>query len=127
MTLKNNELLTPFLKWAGGKRQMTPSLVEYFPANVKTYEYVEPFVGGGAALFHLQPKKAVVNDLNAELINVYRVVKDNLSTLISDLKKHENNAEYFYKIRNIDRMPGGVILESCVWVEKVAGLLENGE
>jgi DNA adenine methylase len=105
MTLKNNKLLTPFLKWVGGKRQIMSSIVEYFPTNIKTYEYVEPFVGGGAVLFHLQPKKAVVNDFNVELINVYRVVKDNLNALISDLKKHENNTGYFYKIRNIDRTP----------------------
>ncbi|MDR2643056.1 MAG: DNA adenine methylase [Planctomycetaceae bacterium] len=105
MTLKNNKLITPFLKWVGGKRQIMPFIVEYFPQDIKTCQYVEPFVGGGAVLFHLQPRKAIVNDFNAELINVYRVVKNNLNALITDLKKHENNAEYFYKIRNIDRQP----------------------
>jgi DNA adenine methylase len=105
MTLRNNKLITPFLKWVGGKRQIMPSIVASLPKDIKTCLYVEPFVGGGAVLFHLQPRKAIANDFNAELINVYRVVKNNLHALITDLKKHENNAEYFYKIRNIDRMP----------------------
>jgi DNA adenine methylase len=98
-------LVSPFFKWVGGKRQIMPSIVAYLPKDVKTYQYVEPFVGGGAVLFHLQPKRATANDLNTELINVYEVIKNNLDPLIIDLKKHENNSTYFYAIRNIDRTP----------------------
>jgi DNA adenine methylase len=103
--IKRNKLVSPFLKWVGGKRQIMSSIVAYLPKNIKPCQYVEPFVGGGAVLFHLQPKKAVINDLNAELINVYRVIKNDPDALIADLKKHENNSVYFYAIRNLDRIP----------------------
>jgi DNA adenine methylase len=83
--MKNNVLASPFLKWVGGKRQIMPSIVSYLPKDVKTYQYIEPFVGGGAVLFHLQPKRATVNDLNTELINVYGVIKNNLLLKINYL------------------------------------------
>ena len=54
-------------------------------------------------LFALQPKSAVVNDSNSELINVYKVIKDHIGDLIVDLRKHLNNSQYFYKIRELDR------------------------
>lgn len=100
---KINKLVTPFLKWVGGKRQIMPSIVELMPKNIGSYNYVEPFIGGGAVLFHLQPKNAIINDFNTELINVYNVVKNNLDELIADLKKHLNTAEYFYELRGLDR------------------------
>lgn len=100
---KNNKLVAPFLKWVGGKRQLMPSIVEHLPENIKDYKYIEPFIGGGAVLFHLQPKNAIINDFNEELINVYQVIKNNLDELITDLKKHKNEAEYFYSIRGLDR------------------------
>lgn len=103
---KNNKLVTPFLKWVGGKRQLMPSIVEHLPENIKGYKYIEPFIGGGAVLFNLQPKNAVISDFNEELINVYQVIKNNLDELIIDLKKHKNEAEYFYKIRGLDRDVG---------------------
>ncbi len=101
--MQKNKLVAPFLKWVGGKRQIMSSIVELLPKNIGAYNYVEPFIGGGAVLFHLQPKKAVINDFNEELINVYEVIKTNLEELITDLKKHENEAEYFYTIRSLDR------------------------
>lgn len=100
---KNNKLVAPFLKWVGGKRQLMPSIVEHLPENIKDYKYVEPFIGGGAVLFNLQPKNAIINDFNEELINVYQVIKNNLDELIEDLIKHKNEAEYFYFIRGLDR------------------------
>lgn len=100
---KTNKLVTPFLKWVGGKRQLMPSIVQHLPANIQNYNYVEPFVGGGAVLFHLNPKNAIINDFNKELINVYEVIKNNLEELIEDLKVHENNADYFYELRGLDR------------------------
>ena len=77
------------------------SIVENLPSKFTTY--YEPFVGGGAVLFHLQPKTAVINDFNAELINVYLVIKGNLDELIADLKTHKNESDYFYQIRSLDR------------------------
>jgi len=90
------------LKWAGGKRQLLHEIIKYIPTRgMKTY--YEPFLGGGAVLLHLQPKKAVVNDTNKELINVYTVIRDGVEELINDLKKHKNEEKYFYEIREMDR------------------------
>ncbi len=98
-----NRLVTPFLKWVGGKRQLINELTNYLPKGINSYEYIEPFVGGGALFFHLQSKKATINDLNSELINVYLMIKNNLEELISELTKHKNSTEYFYSIRSLDR------------------------
>ena len=100
---KTNKLVSPFLKWVGGKRQLMSSINEQLPPNIKDYKYIEPFIGGGAVLFNIQPKNAIINDFNEELINVYEVIKNNLEELIKDLKKHKNEADYFYKIRGLDR------------------------
>ena len=102
---KNNKLVAPFLKWVGGKRQLMPAIIAHLPQNIKDYKYIEPFIGGGAVLFNLQPKNAIINDYNEELINVYQVIKNNLDELINDLKKHKNEADYFYAIRALDRDP----------------------
>ena len=96
-----NELCKPFLKWAGGKRQLLPIINKRIPDELSTY--YEPFVGAGAVLFDMQPKKAVINDANKELINVYRVIKNNIDELISDLKNHVNEEDYYYNIRKLDR------------------------
>ena len=103
MRKKQNLILQPVLKWAGGKRQLLAQLEKYFPD--KFTKYYEPFIGGGAVLFHLQPKKAVINDYNEDLINLYKCIKDNLEELIDKLKYYEtkNDSESFYKIRGIDR------------------------
>jgi DNA adenine methylase len=94
-------LVAPFLKWVGGKRQIMPQIEQHLPKAIKLY--IEPFIGGGAVLFHLQPKNAIINDFNSELVNVYRVIKDNLEHLIVDLHQHKNESEYFYEIRALDR------------------------
>jgi DNA adenine methylase len=100
--MKNNPLVAPVLKWVGGKRQLLKEIGKYIPSKYSTY--YEPFLGGGAVLFALQPNKAVVNDINEELINVYTVIRDNLEELIEDLKKHKNEAGYYYEIREWDRV-----------------------
>ncbi len=100
---KVNRLVTPFLKWVGGKRQLMPLIVEHLPKNINNYNYIEPFIGGGAVFFKLQPQNAIINDFNEELINVYEVIKNNLDELIADLKKHINESDYFYEIRSLDR------------------------
>jgi len=96
-----NILVTPVVKWVGGKRQILDEIIPHIPQKFSTY--YEPFLGGGAVLFELQPKKAVVNDVNSELINLYHVIKTNVDELIEDLKKHKNEKDYFYKIRELDR------------------------
>ena len=93
----------PVLKWAGGKRQLLSEIKRRIPGGIRTY--YEPFLGGGAVLFSLQPRQAVGNDNNAELINMYAVIRDHVDALIQDLRKHRNEADYFYEIRELDRTP----------------------
>lgn len=100
---KTNKLVSPFLKWVGGKRQLMPIIIGHLPKNISSLNYVEPFIGGGAVLFHLQPRKAIINDFNSELINTYLVIKNNVEELLIDLKKHQNDSDYFYTIRALDR------------------------
>lgn len=97
------EHLQPFLKWAGGKRQLLSQLRKYYPTHYNTY--YEPFVGAGAVLFDLRPNRGVINDTNSELINLYNVIKnkEKLELLLEDLQTHINEQEYFYQIRSWDR------------------------
>ena len=101
--MAGNLLLSPMLKWVGGKRQLLSDIVPMI--DKKCSMYVEPFVGGGAILFSTQPKKAIINDYNIELINVYKTVRDNLEQLLDKLKVHEekNSSEYYYEVRALDR------------------------
>ncbi len=94
-------LAQPFLKWAGGKRQILEEIRKYVPKRFNIY--YEPFVGGGAVLFDLQPQKAVINDVNCELINTYVVIRDAVDEVLRDLSKHQNEKEYFYTVRALDR------------------------
>ena len=102
-TYKRNVLAQPFLKWAGGKRQLLPVIKEYLPK--KFGQYYEPFIGAGAVLFSLQPKKSIINDTNSELINCYQVIKDNPEELLNlcDEHREKNSKEYFYFLREQDR------------------------
>lgn len=101
--MSKNILVKPVVKWVGGKRQLLDEIIPHIPKNITTY--VEPFIGGGAVFFDLQPKKAIINDFNKELINVYNVIKNNPEELISLLVNHKkkNNEDYFYSIRELDR------------------------
>jgi len=97
----------PFVKWVGGKRQLLKQFKElglYPPEkfNPNKAIYFEPFVGGGAVFFDLFPQKAVLFDLNSELITTYNVIKNDVEGLIKILKKHKHNKEYFLKMRAKD-------------------------
>ncbi|MCT6890374.1 MAG: DNA adenine methylase [Lactobacillus sp.] len=95
--------LSPVTKWVGGKRQLIPELTDKAP---KSYNrYFEPFVGGGALLFQLAPGEATINDQNAELINIYRSIKNDPKTLLLCLEEHQrnNSKEYYLYIRAADR------------------------
>lgn len=91
----------PFIKWAGGKSQLLPELTARIPTQFS--RYFEPFVGGGALYFYIQPEKAYLSDSNAELMNTYEVVKSGVHALIKDLRKHIYEKEYYYALRNVDR------------------------
>lgn len=105
MANQKNLVLSPVLKWVGGKRQLLNDIIPVIPKNFSTY--VEPFIGGGAVLFELQPKKAIINDFNSELINVYTVIRDYPEELIKELQFHKDNntSEHFYAVREYDRKP----------------------
>lgn len=95
--------LQPILKWAGGKRQLLRSLEKHLPNDIKKLRYMEPFFGGGALFFHLMPKKAIINDYNNELMNLYVVIKNDVYGLVEELKKFENTEKQFYEVRSWDR------------------------
>ena len=99
--LKKNKLVAPVLKWVGGKRQLIPTFLDLIPEKFSSY--CEPFLGGGALFFELQPKKAYVNDINEDLILVYKVIRDDVEKLISELANFKNDAESFYSVRDWDR------------------------
>ena len=90
----------PILKWAGGKTQMLGDLIPKVPTSYG--RYIEPFFGGGAMFFALQPENAVVADSNPELINMYRQVADNVDDVINYLKEYENTSEMFYAVRSLE-------------------------
>ena len=96
-----NPLVMPVLKWVGGKRQLLPELRRRMPRRFTTY--YEPFIGGGALLFDRQPQKAVLNDSNSELINVYCQIKTDVAALIDALKRLHNTQADYYRIRQMDR------------------------
>lgn len=77
--------VAPFLKWAGGKRQLLSQIRERMPKEYNNY--YEPFIGGGAVLFELKPKRARINDINRELINTYKVIRDVPEEFIKEVNK----------------------------------------
>ena len=112
--------LKPITKWVGGKRQLLGELNKFKPNSFNTY--FEPFVGGGAFLFNLAPEKAVINDFNADLVNLYKVVKNDPENLLKILGKHaENNSkDYYLKLRELDRRKA---IDKLSDVEKAARIL----
>jgi DNA adenine methylase len=97
--------LKPYLKWAGGKRQLLAEIIKNLPAGFGDYTYYEPFVGAGAVFFALRPSRALINDVNTQLMISYRVIKEDVEALIACLKEHKKNntPAYYYQIRNLDR------------------------
>ena len=96
----SNNTARPILKWAGGKTQMLEDIIPKMPT--KYGRYIEPFFGGGAVFFALNPEEAIIADSNPELINLYTEVANNVQAIISKLKKYENNEEFFYNMRALD-------------------------
>jgi DNA adenine methylase len=101
---------TPFLKWAGGKRQLLPRILEAVPARIRTY--YEPFVGGGAVFFAIVSsglaagrrfERAVLGDANEELVRCYRAVQRDVGAVIGALRRHRYDRDHYYRVR--DRAP----------------------
>lgn len=98
----SNSSIVPFVKWAGGKRQLLPQIKERMPE--KYNNYFEPFVGGGAVVLGLQPKNALINDINKALINAYRQICNSPETFLKlvhkfDAEMWEDGKEYYYTLR----------------------------
>lgn len=98
----NNSSAAPFVKWAGGKRQLLPQIKERMPE--KYNNYYEPFVGGGAVTFELQPANALINDINKALINAYKQICNAPEAFLKTVNKldeemWEDGKEYYYSLR----------------------------
>ena len=98
----SNSSAMPFVKWAGGKRQLLTQIKERMPKDYN--RYFEPFVGGGAVTFALLPKNAWINDINAALINSYLQIRDNPEKFLKciekiDLEMWEDGKKYYYNVR----------------------------
>ena len=91
----------PFLKWAGGKTQLLPVLSEHIPGKFDCYH--EPFLGAGALFFHLQPSNAVIADINQDLINCYKCIRNELDLVLGHIDSFPINEEFYYALREEDR------------------------
>lgn len=91
--------ITPFLRWAGGKRWLTSNHAKLFPDTFKFY--YEPFLGSGSVYFHLMPKQAILSDINEELINSYKAIKENWQQVYALLVAHSSLhcGDYYYQVR----------------------------
>lgn len=97
---KNYIQAKPILKWAGGKTQMLGDLLPKVPASYG--RYIEPFIGGGAMFFALNPNEAVIADSNPELINMYTQIANSVDEVIGYLQQYENTQEMFYNVRALE-------------------------
>lgn len=98
----SNSSIAPFVKWAGGKRQLIPQIRERMPEQFNNY--YEPFVGGGAVIFELLPENAVINDINRALINAYQMICDHPKEFLQEINRldaemWEDGKEYYYSLR----------------------------
>lgn len=117
--MRKNRLVAPIVKWVGGKRQLLDDLLPLFPSQFSSY--CEPFLGGGAVLFKLQPSVAYVNDINSDLIEMYEVIRDNVEELIMALSEHPNEESHFYSVRDWDR--NKKFYENLTKVERAARII----
>jgi len=90
----------PFLRWAGSKRQLIPQLSQYWSGEFR--RYIEPFMGSACLFFSLQPRNAVLSDINADLVQTFLEVRDNGEEVWRLLKKWPRSREVFYKMRKAD-------------------------
>ena len=100
MEIKRNNL-KPIIKWSGGKTDELKQILPHIPDSYSTY--LEPFIGGGAVYFHLNPEHAVINDVHKELVDFYQSIKNGNATAIYNfMKQNPNEEEVYYKVRGYD-------------------------
>jgi len=92
----------PFLRWTGGKQRNIKKFARYLPEDLRKRIYIEPFVGSGAMLIHVQPDHGLVSDINPHLINAYQVIKTDLHAFLFRLERFaEDDCEVFFnKVRD---------------------------
>jgi DNA adenine methylase len=96
-----NKPLKPIVKWHGGKKEEIKHILPHIPSSYS--KYLEPFVGGGALYFNINPERAVINDVHKELIDFYQAIKNGNSSDINEfMKEHPNTEETYYKVRAYD-------------------------
>jgi len=88
----------PILKWVGGKRQLLQELRAHFPISYEGYH--EPFIGGGAVFFEMEPTEGSINDLNRRLITFYEIIRDYPEDLIEENQRHRYEEDYYYDVRD---------------------------
>lgn len=89
----------PVLKWAGGKRRLIDDIIKRLPSDYRSRAYHEPFFGGGALFFHIEPSKGSINDVNKRLMNFYRVLRDQPEDLIRTASEYVYDKEEYYRLR----------------------------
>lgn len=102
-TVNKNNIVKPFIKWAGGKRRTLNQLLFFMPEKISSF--VEPFVGSGCVYFALNAPKSIINDSNVELINAYLQIRDNLEELKDLLRSYPYDKDFFLQIRKLDQDP----------------------
>ena len=121
----NNLKLSPFVKWAGGKKQLLSRLEECMPHSYN--RYYEPFIGGGALLLDVQPSNAVINDVNEQLLDVYRQLKANAEAVIDSIRQFdavECDKEHYLHMRSEynKKIAGHILDVECaaltIWINK---------
>jgi len=118
---RDRTAISPFLKWAGGKRWLFSRYRHLFPRDIETL--IDPFLGGGSSFFYLRPKNAVLSDLNPDLINLYKLVRDEPRRITRRLVRyhHAHSKSFFYKTRAtkptsaIDRAAWLLYLNRTCW------------
>jgi DNA adenine methylase len=109
----------PFVKWAGGKRQLLPAILELVPGRFGAYH--EPFLGGGAVFFALSPARAFLSDSNERLVRCYRGIKNHVADVIALLKEYKRNRRFFLQMRRrqIDQRPDAEVAAWFIFLNKM--------
>lgn len=128
----SNSNVAPFVKWAGGKRQLLPQIKERMPKQYNNY--FEPFVGGGAVIFELLPANALINDINKSLINTYKQICKEPEAFLKAINKidaemWEDGKEYYYSLREhyndkLMRAEYDVELAHCLYLSISIALMD---
>ena len=102
--------LKPLFKWSGGKSDEIKNFKEHIPTDYDTY--LEPFIGGGAVYFHINPSKVVITDVHKELIDFYKSIKNGcIDDIYEFLSTHPNEEEVYYNVR--DKYPINTYLDNA--------------